>query len=112
MSHELRTPVNGILGLVNLLRKTTLSEQQSNMLNMLETSSSQSLLGVINDVLDISKIEAGKFSIVRSANNLQNIVNSVFGLLKFNADEKDIEFLLEIDNDVPVIHYPGRLAAP
>jgi PAS domain S-box-containing protein len=100
MSHELRTPVNGIIGLSNLLRKTTLSDQQSNLLNMLETSS-RSLLGVINDVLDISKIEAGKFSIVRSPNNLKSIVNSVFGLLKFNADEKDIEFLLEVDNDVP-----------
>ncbi|MES2266087.1 MAG: response regulator [Bacteroidota bacterium] len=100
MSHELRTPVNGIIGLSNLLRKTPLSNQQSNLLDMLETSS-RSLLGVINDVLDISKIEAGKFSIVRSANNLRDIVNSVFGLLKYNADEKDIEFLLEIDNDVP-----------
>jgi signal transduction histidine kinase len=100
MSHELRTPVNGIIGLSNLLRKTPLSDQQSSLLNMLETSS-RSLLGVINDVLDISKIEAGKFSIVRSPNNLKSIVNSVFGLLKFNADEKDIEFLLEVDNDVP-----------
>ncbi|MFD0765349.1 response regulator [Mucilaginibacter lutimaris] len=100
MSHELRTPVNGIIGIGNLLRKTTLNEQQGNLLDMLDTSS-RSLLGVINDVLDISKIEAGKFSIVRSPNNLRVIVNSVFGLLKFNADEKNIEFLLEIDDDVP-----------
>ncbi|MET3980555.1 PAS domain S-box-containing protein [Mucilaginibacter sp. UYP25] len=100
MSHELRTPVNGIIGLSNLMRKTTINEQQGNLLDMLDTSS-RSLLGVINDVLDISKIEAGKFSIVRTPNNLRGIVNSVFGLLKFNADEKDIEFLLEIDNDVP-----------
>ncbi|GGG99576.1 hybrid sensor histidine kinase/response regulator [Mucilaginibacter phyllosphaerae] len=100
MSHELRTPVNGIIGLSNLMRKTPVTEQQVNLLDMLETSS-RSLLGVINDVLDISKIEAGKFSIVRTPNNLKSIVNSVFGLLKFNADEKNIEFLLEVDNDVP-----------
>jgi PAS domain S-box-containing protein len=100
MSHELRTPVNGIIGLTNLLRKTEVTEQQSGMLDLLETSS-QSLLAVINDVLDISKIEAGKFSIVRTVNNLRVIVKAVFDLLKFKADEKDIEFVLEIGDDVP-----------
>lgn len=100
MSHELRTPVNGIIGLTNLLRKTPVNDQQNGMLDLLETSS-QSLLGVINDVLDISKIEAGKFSIVRSGNNLKHIVKSVYDLLKFKADEKNIEFLLEFDKDLP-----------
>lgn len=100
MSHELRTPVNGIIGLTNLLRKTPVNDQQSNMLDLLETSS-QSLLGVINDVLDISKIEAGKFSIVRNTDNLPQIVKSVHDLLKFKADEKNIEFILETGEDVP-----------
>ena len=100
MSHELRTPINGIMGLTNLLRKTTLDEQQKNMIALLDVSS-QSLLGVINDVLDISKMEAGKFSIFRASNSLRNIVGSVYGLLKFKADEGNIEFLLEIAPDVP-----------
>jgi PAS domain S-box-containing protein len=102
MSHELRTPVNGIIGLSNLLRKTGVTNQQGNLLDMLETSS-RSLLGVINDVLDISKIEAGKFNIVRAPHNLRNIIESVHGLLKFSADEKSIEFELEIDDNVPAV---------
>lgn len=102
MSHELRTPVNGIIGLTNLLYKTPINDQQKNLLNMLETSS-KSLLGVINDVLDLSKIEAGKFSIVRTPNNIREVINSVYGLLKYQADEKNIDFLLEVDNDVPQI---------
>ncbi|RCH56278.1 hybrid sensor histidine kinase/response regulator [Mucilaginibacter hurinus] len=100
MSHELRTPINGILGIANLLRETEMNDQQLNLLNLLEMSS-QSLLGVVNDVLDISKIEAGKLNIVRSVNNLHDIIRSVFGLLKFKADEKNIEFILEMASDVP-----------
>jgi PAS domain S-box-containing protein len=100
MSHELRTPVNGIIGLTNMLRKSGVNEQQVNLLEMMETSS-RSLLGVINDILDISKIEAGKFNIVRTPGNLREIINMVHGMLKFNANEKDIEFTLQIDKDVP-----------
>lgn len=102
MSHELRTPVNGIIGLSDMLRRTEMNDQQMGMVRLLETTS-QSLLGVINDVLDISKIEAGKFSIVRAANDLHAIIKSVYDLLKYKADERNVEFLLEIEPSVP--HY-------
>lgn len=100
MSHELRTPINGIIGLTALLRKTKVTDQQSSMLDLLEVSS-QSLLGVVNDVLDISKIDAGKFSIIRSANNLKDLIQSAYRLLKFKADEEQIEFFMHVDPDIP-----------
>ncbi len=100
MSHELRTPIGGIIGLTDMLQKTDVSDQQKGMLDLIEVSS-RSLLGVINDVLDISKIEAGKFSIIRAPNNLHDLLNSVYNLLKYKADKKSIDIFIEIGVDVP-----------
>ncbi|MBE7175028.1 MAG: response regulator [Mucilaginibacter polytrichastri] len=100
MSHELRTPVNGILGIAKMMQQTQLDDQQRGMINLLDLSS-QSLLGVINDILDISKIESGKFSIVRAPAQIRNIIKGAIDLLRFKADEKHIDLLLDIDPEIP-----------
>jgi len=100
MSHELRTPINGIIGLTHMLRTTSLNDQQLSAVDLLEVSS-QSLLGVINDVLDISKIEAGKFNIIRTPNNMRKVAKSATDLLRYKADDKNIELILSVDPEVP-----------
>lgn len=100
MSHELRTPINGIIGIAHLLEKTDLSEDQKEMIGLLEISSN-SLLGVINDILDLSKIEAGKFKITRTETDLPALCHAVVNLLRIRAKEKRLELITELDPDLP-----------
>jgi signal transduction histidine kinase len=100
MSHEIRTPINGIIGIATLLHKTTLSSEQLEMISLLQISS-ESLLGVINDILDLSKIEAGKFKITRNETDLAKNCLSVINLLAIRAKEKNISLNYEFDEDLP-----------
>jgi len=102
MSHEIRTPINGIIGLINLLKKSELNSDQKEMLSLLEVSS-ESLLGVINDILDISKIEAGKFRINYAETNIRLILTQATNLLDIRAKEKKLDLKLEIADDLPEI---------
>lgn len=108
MSHEIRTPINGIIGLSQLLKKSKLTEEQHEMVSLLEISSN-SLLGVINDVLDLSKIESGKFKINRAPTSIPNICNAVVDLLSITAIEKNLELIMELDPELPQTVYADSL---
>jgi signal transduction histidine kinase len=100
MSHEIRTPINGIIGIAHLLGRSGLNEEQKEMINLLEISSN-SLLGVINDILDLSKIEAGKFKITRTETDIKNLCSAVVNLLQIRAREKKLELVTDFDQELP-----------
>jgi len=102
MSHEIRTPLSGIIGFTELLQGTQLSAQQKDYSNTIYKSSKH-LLEIINDVLDLSKIESGKTEINTSKFNLVDIIEDIINLLSTSALEKNVELLYRIEKDVPTI---------
>lgn len=92
MSHEIRTPINGVIGAVNLLADTDLSASQHNLLNISKRSA-EALLGLINDILDLSKIESGKLEILEQELDLANTMADVARTLSSKAEVKGIELL-------------------
>lgn len=108
MSHEIRTPINAIIALSHVLKDTPLSPEQGHILELISVSS-QSLLGVINDILDLSKIEAGKFTIVRGDTNLRALARNACDILKYKADEKNLSLMLNVDEAVPMLVYADAL---
>lgn len=99
-SHELRTPLNGILGTLQLLQNTELSDEQSEFVNV-GLHSGESLLSVINDILDFSKIEAGKIELVNEYFDFRELINSVANTFKFEFQRKELSFNLNIDTNIP-----------
>lgn len=99
-SHEIRTPINGILGNAQLLLKTPLSEQQHDYLRNIEKSS-QGLLTVINNILDVSKIEAGQVVLDYVPFELDNVLSDCVALFEPSAQEKSLTIGYEIDRNVP-----------
>jgi len=95
MSHEIRTPLNAITGMAYLIRRAGLTARQMEQLGKLETAT-QHLLGIINAVLELSKIEAGKFALDQSPIRVDQIFNNIVSMLRAEADAKRLSFHLEI----------------
>ncbi|CAN5412576.1 hypothetical protein BH11BAC2_BH11BAC2_03830 [soil metagenome] len=101
MSHEIRTPLNAVVGMTNLLLDKGPRDDQMRYLTAMKQAS-QNLLGIINDILDISKIEAGKVTLEKIDFNLKATVDGVYQTLHLKAEENKLNFNYEIDPSLPV----------
>jgi signal transduction histidine kinase/ActR/RegA family two-component response regulator len=102
MSHEIRTPMNAVMGMTNLLlQKQPRTDQEPYLSGM--QKSAENLLHIINDILDLSKIEAGKIEIEKIDFSLQEVAGQVEQILQLKAVEKDLQLLFEVDPAIPVL---------
>jgi two-component system, sensor histidine kinase and response regulator len=110
MSHEIRTPMNGVVGTANLLATTPLNDRQRQLVNNL-VGSGQALLGIINDILDLSKIEAGHFELAKVEFDPRELIAEITDLFGERCTSKGIEFIYFVGEEVPyrVIGDPARL---
>lgn len=100
MSHEIRTPMNAVLGISKLLSNTHLSAEQSKYLQMLR-GAGESLLAILNDVLDFSKLEAGHLAIAPAPFRLDDVLSALATVMSVNAADKDLELVIGVEPDVP-----------
>jgi len=100
MSHEIRTPMNAILGFTDLLDEQITNSKHLSFVKTIK-SASKNLLSLINDILDLSKIEAGKFNTQKKATNPYDLINDICQVFSLNIQEKDLRFEIEIDPNLP-----------
>jgi signal transduction histidine kinase/ActR/RegA family two-component response regulator len=102
MSHEIRTPFMGLQGMLGLLGKTSLDEQQSRFLRV-ASGSAQHLLTLLNDILDLSRLESGRIALSPSAASLRDLAGEIEALMRPQAELKGLAFRLTVDPGVPAL---------
>ncbi len=100
MSHEIRTPLNGLLGMLQLLQLTELVEEQREFLDT-ATNSGRNLLQILNDILDLSKVESGKLELEASTFELGEVLESVVSMFRHQAESRGLKISWRIDEDLP-----------
>ncbi|MBI3230289.1 MAG: response regulator [Burkholderiales bacterium] len=100
MSHEIRTPMNAIIGMAHLALHTGMTPKQEDYVSKIHRAA-LSLLGIINDILDFSKVEAGKIDLENLAFSLEDVLANVASVTRQKAMEKQLEYLLDLQHDVP-----------
>jgi len=100
MSHEIRTPINAVMGMNEMVLRETKDENIREYAQNIQ-GASQNLLALINDILDFSKIESGKMEIVEARYYFSSVLNDVVNMIQIKADQKELEFIIEVDENLP-----------